>query len=99
PLPRRNPAPDRGQRRPRHGGERLPGGDDLLLAAAGGRALKLRVWGARGSIPAPGPETTRYGGNTSCVQVSLDDGSTLVLDAGTGIRSLGLAMKGFTGQL
>ena len=54
--------------------------------------MKLQVWGARGSIPAPGPETTRYGGNTSCVQVTLDDGSTFVLDAGTGIRSLGLAL-------
>ncbi|HVL97386.1 MAG TPA: MBL fold metallo-hydrolase [Solirubrobacteraceae bacterium] len=54
--------------------------------------MRLRVWGARGSIPAPGPETTRYGGNTSCVQVELSDGSTLVLDAGTGIRPLGLAL-------
>ena len=54
--------------------------------------MKVKVWGARGSIPAPGPETTRYGGNTSCVQVTLDDGSTFVLDAGTGIRSLGLAL-------
>jgi phosphoribosyl 1,2-cyclic phosphodiesterase len=54
--------------------------------------VKLRVWGARGSIPAPGPETTRYGGNTSCVEVTLDDGSVFVLDAGTGIRSLGLAL-------
>jgi phosphoribosyl 1,2-cyclic phosphodiesterase len=54
--------------------------------------VKVKVWGARGSIPAPGPETTRYGGNTSCVQVTLDDGSTFVLDAGTGIRSLGLAL-------
>jgi len=54
--------------------------------------LKLKVWGCRGSIPAPGPETTHYGGNTSCVQVTLDDGSILVLDAGTGIRSLGLAL-------
>ena len=54
--------------------------------------MKLKVWGARGSIPAPGPETTRYGGNTSCVQVKLDDGSTIVLDAGTGIRSLGLGL-------
>jgi phosphoribosyl 1,2-cyclic phosphodiesterase len=52
--------------------------------------VKVKVWGARGSVPAPGPETTRYGGNTSCVQLSLDDGSMLVLDAGTGIRSLGL---------
>jgi phosphoribosyl 1,2-cyclic phosphodiesterase len=54
--------------------------------------VKLKVWGARGSIPAPGPETTRYGGNTSCVQVMLNDGSTIVLDAGTGIRSLGLGL-------
>ena len=55
--------------------------------------MRVKVWGARGSIPAPGPETTRYGGNTSCVQVTLDDGSTFVLDAGTGIRSLGLALE------
>jgi phosphoribosyl 1,2-cyclic phosphodiesterase len=55
--------------------------------------VKVKVWGARGSIPAPGPETTRYGGNTSCLQVTLDDGSTFVLDAGTGIRSLGLALE------
>jgi phosphoribosyl 1,2-cyclic phosphodiesterase len=54
--------------------------------------VKVTIWGARGSIPAPGPETTRYGGNTSCVQVTLDDGNTFVLDAGTGIRSLGLAL-------
>ena len=55
--------------------------------------MKITVWGARGSVPAPGPETNRYGGNTSCVQVTLDDGSELVLDAGTGIRCLGVAMK------
>jgi phosphoribosyl 1,2-cyclic phosphodiesterase len=54
--------------------------------------MKLKVWGARGSIPAPGPETMRYGGNTSCVEVTLSDGSTLILDAGTGIRNLGLAL-------
>lgn len=54
--------------------------------------MKLKVWGARGSIPAPGPETMRYGGNTSCVEVTLDDGSTLILDAGTGIRNLGLVL-------
>jgi phosphoribosyl 1,2-cyclic phosphodiesterase len=54
--------------------------------------MRLRVWGARGSIPAPGPETMRYGGNTSCLEVTLSDGSTLILDAGTGIRSLGLAL-------
>jgi phosphoribosyl 1,2-cyclic phosphodiesterase len=54
--------------------------------------VKVKVWGARGSVPCPGPETFRYGGNTSCVQVTLADGSTLVLDAGTGIRPLGLSM-------
>jgi phosphoribosyl 1,2-cyclic phosphodiesterase len=53
--------------------------------------VKVKVWGARGSIPAPGPETARYGGNTSCLEVTLSDGSSIVLDAGTGIRTLGLA--------
>ena len=60
--------------------------------------MKIKVWGARGSIPAPGPETNRYGGNTSCVQVILDDGTALVLDAGTGIRSLGLALDSSSEQ-
>jgi phosphoribosyl 1,2-cyclic phosphodiesterase len=61
--------------------------------------MKVKIWGARGSIPAPGPETVHYGGNTSCVQATLDDGSTLVLDAGTGIRTLGLAMAQCDGPL
>jgi phosphoribosyl 1,2-cyclic phosphodiesterase len=56
--------------------------------------LQIKVWGARGSVPSPGPETVRYGGNTSCVQVTLEDGSILVLDAGTGIRNLGMALTG-----
>ena len=56
--------------------------------------MKLKVWGARGSIPAPGPETMRYGGNTSCIELTLSDGSTLILDSGTGIRNLGLALGG-----
>ena len=51
--------------------------------------MRVRIWGARGSIPAPGPDTARYGGNTSCVQVTLSDGNVLVLDAGSGIRDLG----------
>src|SRR4051812_45968033 len=54
--------------------------------------MRLRVWGARGSVPTPGRETMRYGGNTSCVQVTLSDGTEIVLDAGTGIRPLGLAL-------
>src|SRR4051812_2540900 len=55
--------------------------------------MKVKVWGARGSIPAPGPETTRYGGNTSCVQLTLPDGSMLVLDAGRGFRTPGIALR------
>jgi phosphoribosyl 1,2-cyclic phosphodiesterase len=56
--------------------------------------MRLKVWGARGSVPAPGPETNRYGGNTSCLEVVLADGTMIVLDAGTGIRSLGLTLAG-----
>lgn len=52
--------------------------------------MRVKLWGTRGSIPAPGPGTVRYGGNTSCVQVTLSDGTLLVLDAGTGIRNLTL---------
>jgi len=54
--------------------------------------VKLKVWGARGSVPAPGPEMNRFGGNTSCVEVTLSDGETLILDAGTGIRNLGVKL-------
>ena len=61
--------------------------------------MKATIWGARGSIPAPGPETMRYGGNTSCVQVTLSDGTLLVLDAGTGIRTLGLGLGPLQGPV
>lgn len=54
--------------------------------------MKVTLWGTRGSLAAPGPETVRYGGNTSCVEVQGDDGTLLVLDAGTGIRRLGAAL-------
>ena len=50
--------------------------------------MRARIWGCRGSLATPGPETLRYGGNTSCVEVRLDD-AVLVLDAGTGARRLG----------
>src|SRR6266542_1348805 len=54
-----------------------------------GCGVNLRIWGCRGSLPAPGPETARYGGETSCVEVRLADDSVVVLDAGSGIRRLG----------
>ncbi len=52
---------------------------------------QITFWGVRGSVPTPGPATVRYGGNTSCVEVRAD-GQIIVLDAGTGIRPLGLAL-------
>jgi len=55
--------------------------------------MQVTVWGCRGSLATPGPETVRYGGNTSCVEVRLADGTLLVLDAGTGIRPLGLKLE------
>ena len=54
--------------------------------------MRVTLWGTRGSLPSPGPETTRYGGNTSCVEVRGRDGSVVVLDAGSGIRRLGAAI-------
>jgi phosphoribosyl 1,2-cyclic phosphodiesterase len=54
--------------------------------------MRLKIWGCRGSVPTPGPETVHFGGNTSCVEVSLDGGGVLVLDAGTGIIRLGIEL-------
>jgi phosphoribosyl 1,2-cyclic phosphodiesterase len=50
--------------------------------------VRVEFLGVRGSVPAPGPATTRYGGNTACVRTTLSDGTTVILDAGTGIRGL-----------
>jgi len=54
--------------------------------------MRARFWGTRGSIAKAGPGTLRYGGNTSCVEVRADDGTLLVLDAGSGIHELGLSL-------
>ncbi len=54
--------------------------------------MLVRLWGTRGSLAAPGPETVRYGGNTSCVEIRGPEGELLILDAGTGIRRLGASM-------
>lgn len=51
--------------------------------------MLVRFWGVRGSIATPGPQTVKYGGNTSCTELELN-GNLFVLDAGTGIRQLGL---------
>jgi phosphoribosyl 1,2-cyclic phosphodiesterase len=54
--------------------------------------MHATIWGCRGSIPTPGQETVHYGGNTSCVEVSLSNDMVLVLDAGSGIRPLGVEL-------
>ena len=55
--------------------------------------IHVDFWGVRGSVPSPGPTTARYGGNTSCVSITVDN-KILILDAGTGIRNLGSTIIG-----
>jgi phosphoribosyl 1,2-cyclic phosphodiesterase len=50
--------------------------------------MKIKFWGVRGSIPSPGPNTQRYGGNTTCIEVRTDDDDLIILDGGTGIFPL-----------
>lgn len=54
--------------------------------------MRVRFWGTRGSLAVPGPDTVRYGGNTSCVQIESSGGTLLVIDCGTGARGLGRAL-------
>jgi len=54
--------------------------------------MRVKFWGTRGSIPVPGPTTIRYGGNTTCVEVEGRDGTLLIIDAGSGIRPLGVEL-------
>lgn len=57
-------------------------------------SVRLKIWGCRGSVPTPGAETVKYGGNTSCVEVVVGDEVAVVLDAGSGIRALGSDLVG-----
>jgi phosphoribosyl 1,2-cyclic phosphodiesterase len=54
-------------------------------------AFSVEFWGVRGSIACPSPSHVAYGGNTSCLEVRADD-RVIILDAGTGIRSLGQSL-------
>lgn len=54
--------------------------------------MKIQFWGTRGSLGSPGPETNKYGGNTSCIQIIGNEGGVLVLDAGTGLMQLGRSL-------
>jgi phosphoribosyl 1,2-cyclic phosphodiesterase len=54
--------------------------------------MKVRFWGTRGSIAAPGRQTNHFGGNTSCVELRTSTGELFILDCGTGARPLGLEL-------
>jgi len=62
------------------------------MSAESDPAVSVRFWGVRGSIPSPGPETTHYGANTSCLELRADH-QILILDAGCGLRPLGLKLE------
>jgi phosphoribosyl 1,2-cyclic phosphodiesterase len=61
--------------------------------------MLIKVWGCRGSLTTAGRDVIRYGGNTTCVEVRLDDGTLVIIDSGSGIHRLGnclLKEKGLT---
>ncbi len=51
--------------------------------------MRIKFWGVRGSTPTPERRNSRYGGNTPCIEIRLANGTLIVLDCGTGLRSLG----------
>jgi phosphoribosyl 1,2-cyclic phosphodiesterase len=61
------------------------------------KSVVVRCWGTRGSIPSPGPDTARFGGNTSCVEIEIGD-QRIIFDAGTGIRRLGKKVVSEAGE-
>lgn len=63
--------------------------------------MEITFWGSRGSIAVPGPATLKYGGNTCCLELTIEDGSKIIIDCGTGIRALGndIVKKGLHNRL
>jgi len=59
----------------------------------GNTKVHVSFHGVRGSTPCPGPDTARYGGNTSCVVLRAGEGDPLILDLGTGLRTFGNAHR------
>jgi phosphoribosyl 1,2-cyclic phosphodiesterase len=66
--------------------------DDTGPTATASGPFTCTFWGVRGSIPAPGPDTVRYGGNTPCLEVICGT-QRLIMDAGSGIRLLGYHLE------
>jgi len=57
-----------------------------------GTNYKLRFWGARGTVPTPAASRLRYGGNTSCLTLSLSEHEHLIFDCGSGLRAFGASL-------
>src|SRR5882672_7457790 len=72
-----------------HGKIRVP--PPMPSVSVSSPSPRIKFWGTRGSIAVPSPDTLRYGGNTTCVELRAD-GEIIVLDAGSGIRPLGIAL-------
>lgn len=70
----------------RYGEASIP---DRVKKGEGGEIMKIRCWGARGSIPVSGKEYDLHGGDTCCLEIRTADGEIIIVDAGTGIRRLG----------
>lgn len=56
--------------------------------------MEIQFWGVRGSLPTPGPDTAQFGGNTPCLEIRSENEPLIILDAGTGIRKLGMKILG-----
>ncbi len=68
--------------------------DEPCFRGSAGVTYILTFWGTRGSIPTPGPDTARYGGNTACISIRGPRGRLVILDAGSGLRPLGHELMG-----
>ncbi|MGH9786109.1 MAG: MBL fold metallo-hydrolase, partial [Terriglobia bacterium] len=51
--------------------------------------MRIKFWGVRGSTPTPERRNSGYGGNTTCLEIRLENGTILILDCGSGLRGLG----------
>lgn len=71
--------------------------DDLLQTLLSLRRFELTFWGIRGTLPVPGPATLRYGGNTSCVSLTLGRNRQFIIDAGTGLKVLSDQLRNHCG--
>ncbi len=51
--------------------------------------MKISCYGSRGSIPVSGPDYLKYGGDTTCLEISNSAGDCIIVDCGSGLRRLG----------